>query len=313
MSTGTYAKNNPSYRMDALKAPNRSPVAGLQGTDDMKRTDGALPGPHCFLTDASEAAHMAAELLRTPGMAAHAGLLPFVWAAERNHSPSPLRHLRRVQGMACWLAGLAGCSAGFIEQLAVASVFHDIGWARLNPELASARREPDPHVARQVHSHALIGEQRIRERNGSTMQLAADIARDHHERWDGLGYPWRRAEGDISPGGQIVAIAHFFDDTTDPESLQHPETYPADETIEMIRMAGGYYFNPELARIVHKNRRALMELDTTLMDQTCRPAPRPGIWQALLSSRPARHATAHAMQRRFFRAGPGPCEHLAKL
>ncbi len=75
------------------------------------------------------------------------------------------------------------------------------------------------------------------------LELAAEIALTHHERYDGRGYPRGLAEQEIPVSGRIATIADVFDALT--SDRVYRKAYPLDRAVEIMRSEVGH-FDPEL-------------------------------------------------------------------
>ena len=73
-------------------------------------------------------------------------------------------------------------------------------------------------------------------------EMAKDIARSHHEKWDGSGYPNGLVGDDIPMSGQIVAVADVFDALRSTRPYKRSFTF--EKTLEMIRESKGKHFAP---------------------------------------------------------------------
>ena len=79
------------------------------------------------------------------------------------------------------------------------------------------------------------------------LQLAATISNQHHEKWDGSGYPKGLAGDNIPQSAQIVAIADVFDALTMKRSYK--EAWSVEASLEEMRANSGTHFNPALLTI----------------------------------------------------------------
>lgn len=128
-------------------------------------------------------------------------------------------HMRRISRITrCLLKHTPigeGMSDNTVEQIALAAVLHDIGKIMMPDEILN---KPDilteeeyeimkTHTVKGAHLLAQIPEIR----NQEIFQYAYDIARHHHERWDGKGYPDGLKGDEISVWSQVVALADVYD------------------------------------------------------------------------------------------------------
>ncbi len=134
-------------------------------------------------------------------------------------------HLLRLQRFSRFLAQEAAGSEAFagqiephfIDMLECCAPLHDIGKVGLPDHilLKPGKLTPDERI--QMQQHTVIGADTLREvarQHGfavAFLQMATDIARHHHERWDGTGYPDRLAGQDIPLSARLVALADVYD------------------------------------------------------------------------------------------------------
>ncbi|HTS87181.1 MAG TPA: HD domain-containing phosphohydrolase [Gemmatimonadales bacterium] len=155
------------------------------------------------------------------------------------------RHTQRVATLAETLAlatGLAPDTAALIRR---AAPLHDVGKIGIPDQvlLKPGRLTQDEFAV--MRTHTTIGAQILAGGQTALIQLAERIARSHHERWDGGGYPDRLAGEAIPLEARIVALADFFD------ALTHVRPYrpawPLDQVMTEIDSLKGRHFDPALA------------------------------------------------------------------
>lgn len=134
-----------------------------------------------------------------------------------------------------------------VQQIEQAALLHDIG----NVGVPDATlREPGPLAAdqrRQMEHHTVLGHDALR--GGSDLlQLGADIALHHHERWDGGGYPHAIAGTDIPAAVRVVAVADVLDALVSPRPWRNAWTL--ERALAHIRAGAGSQFDPKLADVV---------------------------------------------------------------
>ena len=135
------------------------------------------------------------------------------------------RHLLRLQRYARVLAEEAASvpaynsiiDAGFIRTLEDAAPLHDIGKAALPDHILNKPGPLEPHERLLMQTHTTIGADTLRDVAKQHpfatgfLHVAIDIARSHHERWDGTGYPDRIAGENIPLVARLVAITDVYD------------------------------------------------------------------------------------------------------
>ncbi len=118
-------------------------------------------------------------------------------------------HLKRMSDYSRRLAEEFGLPRKQIEDLAVFAPMHDIGKVGIPDRILLAPRKLTEAEFEIMKSHSVMGYEILRER--ATLEMAADIAYSHHERFDGKGYPLGLAGEDIPLFGRIVALADVYD------------------------------------------------------------------------------------------------------
>jgi putative two-component system response regulator len=164
--------------------------------------------------------------------------------------PNLSRRMVKVAGLATKIAHRASAIAhDDARRFGIAARIYDIGMLCLSPQLrdrradlgsADAARLLGPHVERS-------GEVFAKERTG-IVELAAIIARQHHERFDGRGYPEGLDRHDISIYAQLVAVAEVFNDVTTvgPPTSGHRTPLSAPQAMAFIERQSGTTFDPEV-------------------------------------------------------------------
>ncbi len=175
-------------------------------------------------------------------------------------------HSYRVGRLASLLAKEAGCDEETIFMIDIAARLHDIGKVGipdgilLKPsKLNSAEREV-------MKTHTTIGAEVLANSNIAHMQTAEEIARHHHEWWDGTGYPHGLAGTNIPLAARITALADVFD------ALMHTRPYKQawsmDSTLTEIMALRGRQSDPDLTdkflALVARLRREHADLDAYL-------------------------------------------------
>lgn len=142
----------------------------------------------------------------------------------------------------------AGLSQSMIDQIAVASIMHDVGKIAIPDAILNkpARLTPEEFEVMKTHSAqgAMLLERIPQFRDNEAYRYAYDIARHHHERWDGRGYPDGLVGDQISIWAQVVSIADVYDALSC--KRVYKEAFPRHKVLEMIRTGQCGVFNPKL-------------------------------------------------------------------
>jgi putative two-component system response regulator len=153
-------------------------------------------------------------------------------------------HLHRMSSYCEILARQTGFSEQRCELVRLASQLHDVGKVAIPDNILLKRGKLTQQEFEAMQGHAETGFQMLSGAASEVVQLGALIARTHHERWDGSGYPRGLAGEDIPPEGRIAAIADVFDALTS-DRVYRP-AFPVKSAIEMMRAERGQHFDPEL-------------------------------------------------------------------
>ncbi|MGK2961121.1 MAG: HD domain-containing phosphohydrolase [Gemmatimonadaceae bacterium] len=156
------------------------------------------------------------------------------------------RHMRGVGELAGSLARRMGLADEAAAMIARAAPLHDIGKLGI-PDSALLKNGPlSAQETELMRSHTVVGERLLSGGMSMVMQTAAIVARYHHERFDGTGYPDRLSGQAIPLAARIVAVADVFD------ALAHDRPYrkawPEDAAIELIIEGSGTHFDPAVVR-----------------------------------------------------------------
>lgn len=181
-------------------------------------------------------------------------VFPILWMAEARETSSVKSHLRRIQNGSYWLALKAGESRTSAKNIALASIFHDIGMGWMQPSVeVSHWYAGDSSCRDRQEPHTWLGADFLRDLPQSIGKLAADIALNHHERWDGMGSPGVFSVESIPIAARIVGLVHFFEENTHSDPRGMRMKHNCCDVIEMIAVAGGRYFDPRLSGLVASN------------------------------------------------------------
>lgn len=142
----------------------------------------------------------------------------------------------------------AGLSPDEIENIALASIMHDVGKISIPDAVLTKPGKLTPQEYEIIKSHTFRGVEILERvpqlRESGIYCYACDIARHHHERWDGGGYPDGLTGDQISPWSQVVSLADVYDALCCRRVYKPP--IPREKALEMIQTGQCGQFNPRL-------------------------------------------------------------------
>jgi putative two-component system response regulator len=165
-------------------------------------------------------------------------------------------HLERIGAYSRHLAHAARRSMrrgpiddDFVEDLGRSSPLHDIGKVAIPDSILRKPGRLNADELAIMQTHTTIGGDTLREvlrshRGPSFLEMAADIAYYHHERWDGSGYPRRLAGEEIPLAARIVALVDAYDALT--SVRPYKPAFPHEEAVRRILADRGSHFDPAL-------------------------------------------------------------------
>lgn len=154
------------------------------------------------------------------------------------------QHLQRMSDFCARLARQCGMSDACCEQIRLASMLHDIGKVGVESKLLNKPGALTPEEFKAVQQHVEIGHRILEGSTSELMQLAANIAWTHHEKFDGTGYPRGLAADTIPLEGRIAAIADVYDALT--SDRPYRKAYSSAQAREIMTDGRGRHFDPEL-------------------------------------------------------------------
>jgi HD domain-containing protein len=159
--------------------------------------------------------------------------------------PETEGHARRVSLLALAIGNKLGLPPRELAALGDAALLHDIGKLTVSPGILNKPGKLDEHEWVVMRQHPLEGA-RIATPLLAWLGPWAGAITEHHERFDGAGYPAGLSGGSISPAGRIVAVADAYDTMTAVRSYKKPMAVRAARQ-ELVRCAGGQ-FDPAMVR-----------------------------------------------------------------
>ncbi|WP_269630239.1 DUF3369 domain-containing protein [Pelomonas sp. BJYL3] len=175
-------------------------------------------------------------------------------------------HVRRVGELAALLAELVGMKAGDVEFMRQAAPLHDVGKIGIPDRVLNKPGKLDEEEWEVMQTHARIGYELLSKSDKRILQLGAIIAHEHHERWDGQGYPRGLAGEQIHVAGRIVALVDVFDALVSDRCYK--KAWSFDETLAYVKAQAGTQFDPTLVELMLSHLDAVQEIYQRLPDRS---------------------------------------------
>ena len=166
-------------------------------------------------------------------------------------------HVRRVGDLAALVGELYGLPTNEVETLRLAAPMHDVGKIGIPDHILHKPSALTPEELVIMRKHTIIGQEILKGGSG-VLSLAASIARSHHERWDGRGYPDGLKGEEIPLVARITGLCDVFD------ALLHERNYKSawtmQDTLIYMKENRGTHFDPKILDLFLENLSGIMEI-----------------------------------------------------
>lgn len=151
-------------------------------------------------------------------------------------------HVLRIRGYSTAVGHRLGLSSDAVERIGYSSILHDVGKIGVADAIL---KKPGPLTLDEraaMELHTVRGEEMLSTRR--FFDVARQIARSHHENWDGSGYPDHLAGAAIPQPARIVHVVDVFDALS--QSRVYKAAWPPAQALQAIREESGRKFDPEV-------------------------------------------------------------------
>ncbi|BFT29951.1 DUF3369 domain-containing protein [Alteromonas sp. D210916BOD_24] len=167
-------------------------------------------------------------------------------------------HVKRVILMAEFLAQKLHLSEEFIETIRYAAALHDVGKISIPEAILHKPGKLDPEEWETMKTHAQKGYELLAGSNRTVAKMGAIIAKTHHERWDGQGYPEGIAGDDIPVEGRIMAIIDVVDALLSKRCYK--PAWSVEEVIAYLKDNAGKQFDPLITHVLLEHFDEILEI-----------------------------------------------------
>ncbi|MFZ4623758.1 MAG: DUF3369 domain-containing protein [Rhodoferax sp.] len=190
-------------------------------------------------------------LLREEVEATQRELVYRLGGAVETRSKETGGHVRRVAEMSYQLALLAGQMPQQAIILKHASPMHDVGKIGIPDAILNKPGRLTPDEWAVMQSHTLIGYEMFGSSSREILQMSGLISLEHHEKWDGSGYPHGKRGEEISLAGRLTAVVDVFDALLSPRCYK--EAWPLERVLTEMRRSSGSHFDTTLLALMLDN------------------------------------------------------------
>ncbi|MGC8610907.1 MAG: HD domain-containing phosphohydrolase [Athalassotoga sp.] len=176
-------------------------------------------------------------------------------------------HIHRVGEYSAFIASKLMMGEEFISNIRIYSMIHDIGKLKVPREILMKNGSLTKEEFEEMKKHTIYGEQLLGE--APFLEMARHIARYHHEKYDGTGYPDGLKGDEIPIEGRIMAIADVYDALRSPR--RYKRAFSHEEAVKIILEGDGRtkpdHFDPKILEIFRKYNLEFKRIYESLLDE----------------------------------------------
>ncbi|MFD2611239.1 DUF3369 domain-containing protein [Paenibacillus gansuensis] len=167
-------------------------------------------------------------------------------------------HVKRVAEYSKLLALKYGLPEDEAELVRMASSMHDVGKVAIPDAILNKPGKLTPEEFDTIKNHSTYGYEMLKSSNRSIIKAAAIIAHQHHEKYNGTGYPNGLAGEEIHIYGRITALADVFDALG--SDRVYKKAWPLEDILQLFRKERGEHFDPVLVDLFFENLPGILNI-----------------------------------------------------
>ncbi|MEA3404906.1 MAG: DUF3369 domain-containing protein [Pseudomonadota bacterium] len=160
-------------------------------------------------------------------------------------------HVKRVGEISYILACAYGLDTKQCDLIKLAAPLHDVGKVSIPDAILNKPGKHTPEERAIMETHAEAGYNMLINSNTHTLRAAAQISLEHHEHWDGNGYPQGKSGNDIFVMARIAGLADVFDALGSKRCYKDP--WSLEDILNLIESLKGKQFEPKLVELLNEN------------------------------------------------------------
>ncbi|MEA2099400.1 MAG: HD domain-containing protein, partial [Campylobacterota bacterium] len=174
-------------------------------------------------------------------------------------------HVKRVASYCALLGKLYGLDVDKCNDLELASPMHDIGKVAIADSILNKPSKLNEDEMETMKEHTTLGYEMFKNSSRSILKAASIVSHEHHERYDGTGYPRGVAGEEIHIYGRIIAIADVFDALG--SDRVYKKAWENDDIVKYFIEEKGKHFDPNLVSIFLENIDKFIEVQKKYDDK----------------------------------------------
>ena len=186
-------------------------------------------------------------------------------AIGESRSKETGNHVKRVAEYSKKFALYYGLDNQTSEMLKQASPMHDIGKVAIPDSILNKPGKLTNEERTIMNTHVQLGYEMLRHSNRPLLKMASIIAHEHHEKWDGTGYPKGLKKEEINIVGRITAIADVFDALG--SNRCYKKAWQDEKILSFFKEESGKHFDPKLTNIFFNNLDEFLDIRDNLKDE----------------------------------------------
>lgn len=173
-------------------------------------------------------------------------------------------HVKRVAEYSYILARGIGLNEEEAELIKLASPMHDIGKVAIPDSILKKPGRLTDEEFDEMKNHTIIGYNLLKKSNRRILKTAAIIAEQHHEKWDGSGYPNGLKGEEIHIYGRITAVADVFDALA--SDRYYKKAWELDRILNLFKEETGRHFDPTIVAVFFESLDQILTIKENYKD-----------------------------------------------